>query len=186
MPQIYCCFIQFILFLLYPRSTKFKRGGTLVSLCPSVRLWTESCPLCIVHNTSGIHFIFTHLIDQLQKGCRMLSFVKIWIFGNFLKFAHFTLPYVHTIWMLKVDSASELLLQQLFIIMMIPLDILLNKLSGFGQYCNFVFLANAFNYAFPLCLCGGIKDKVDSFLFQSLRMSGKSICCCILTTLRTD
>ena len=43
---------------------------------PSVRLWTESCPLCIFHNTSQIHFIFTHLINQLQKLCRMLIYIK--------------------------------------------------------------------------------------------------------------
>ena len=43
----------------------------LVSPCPSVRLWTESCPLCIFYNTHRIHFIFTHLIKQLQKVCRV-------------------------------------------------------------------------------------------------------------------
>ena len=40
------------------------------SVCLSVRLfvylsaclWTESCPLCIFHNTRWIHFIFTHRI----------------------------------------------------------------------------------------------------------------------------
>ena len=41
-------------------------GGTLVSACPSVRLWTESCPQRIIHNTCRIHFIFTDLINQLQ------------------------------------------------------------------------------------------------------------------------
>ena len=39
----------------------------------SVRLWTATCPLCIFHNTRQIHFIFTHLINQLQKVCHMLS-----------------------------------------------------------------------------------------------------------------
>ena len=39
--------------------------------CPSVRLWTESCPLCIFKNTHRIHFIFAHLIKQLQKVCRV-------------------------------------------------------------------------------------------------------------------
>ena len=51
-------------------STKLK-GGILVSICPSVRLWTASCPLCIFYNTRWVHFIFTHLIKQLQKVCRM-------------------------------------------------------------------------------------------------------------------
>ena len=56
-----------------PCSTKLK-GDMLVSPCPSVRLWTESCPLCIFYNTCPIHFIFTHLIKQLQKVCRMWTF----------------------------------------------------------------------------------------------------------------
>ena len=45
--------------------------GTLVSFCPSLRLWTESCPLCILYNTRRIHFLFTHLIKQLQRVCHM-------------------------------------------------------------------------------------------------------------------
>ena len=36
---------------------------------PSVRLWTESCQLCNSHNTSWLHFMFTHRIKQLQKVC---------------------------------------------------------------------------------------------------------------------
>ena len=41
------------------------------SVRPSDSLWTESCPLCIIYNTHWIHFIFTHLIKQLQKVCCM-------------------------------------------------------------------------------------------------------------------
>ena len=37
----------------------------------SVRLWTKPCPLCNFHNTSRIHFIFVHVIRQLQKVCRV-------------------------------------------------------------------------------------------------------------------
>ena len=48
------------------------KGGILVWHCPSIRLWTESCPLYIFHNSSRIYFIFTHLINQLQKVCCML------------------------------------------------------------------------------------------------------------------
>ena len=47
------------------------KGDILVSPCPSVRLWTESCPLCIFSNTHQIHIIFAHLIKQLQKVCRV-------------------------------------------------------------------------------------------------------------------
>ena len=50
------------------------------SIRPSVRLWTESCPFCIFHNTRWINFIFIHLIKQLQKVCRGLSFCKILTF----------------------------------------------------------------------------------------------------------
>ena len=31
------------------------------------------CPFCILNNTNRIHFIFAHLIKQLQKVCRLLS-----------------------------------------------------------------------------------------------------------------
>ena len=69
-------------------STKLKAGilvspfpSALLSVCPSIRLfvcpsvclWTELCLLCIFYNTCWIHFIFTHLIKQFQKVCRMLS-----------------------------------------------------------------------------------------------------------------
>ena len=64
-----------------PASTKLIGGYTGITLsvcpsvrpsvCPSVRLWTESCPLCIFKNTHRIHFIFAHLIKQLQKVCRV-------------------------------------------------------------------------------------------------------------------
>ena len=58
-----------------PRSTKLNGvyWYHLVrpSLRPSLRLWTESCPLCIFYNIHRIHFIFTHLIKQLQKVCRV-------------------------------------------------------------------------------------------------------------------
>ena len=56
---------------LYPPLQRSWKGGILVSPCPSVRLWTESCPLCIFNNTHRIHFIFAHLIKQLQKVCRV-------------------------------------------------------------------------------------------------------------------
>ena len=91
-------------FIMPPASTKLK-GGILVSPCLSVPLWTESCPLCIFHNTSQIHFIFAHLINQLHEVCRVLRFLKnfeIWIFGFFFKIVTLPLPSVHVIWMLKL------------------------------------------------------------------------------------
>ena len=54
-------------------STKLKGGytGFTLSVYPSVRLWTESCSLCIFSNTHRILFIFAHLVKQLQKVCRV-------------------------------------------------------------------------------------------------------------------
>ena len=80
-----------------PALTKLK-GGILVSPCPSVRpsvrLWTEPCPLCIFNNTGLVHFLFAHLIKQLHKVCRVLSLFrnsKLWNFCKFFKFVTFTL-----------------------------------------------------------------------------------------------
>ena len=113
MPRIYCCFIHFILFFFFyytptptpPHPQRSWRGvhGFTLPVCPSVRLWAESCPQCIIHNTSIIHFIFTDLNNQLQKVCRVLNFVtnsKIRIFGNFFKISPFTLSLVHVMRML--------------------------------------------------------------------------------------
>ena len=56
-----------------PASTKLKGGysGFTLSICPSVHLWTKSCSLSIFNNTHQIHFIFAHLIKQLQKVCHV-------------------------------------------------------------------------------------------------------------------
>ena len=66
-------------------------GGILVSLRPSVRPSVPCpsripCPLCSFYSSGWIHFIFIHLIKQLQRVCRVLSFLqnfKIWNVGNF-------------------------------------------------------------------------------------------------------
>ena len=54
-----------------PRFNEVERGytGFTLSVCPSVRLWTELCPLCIFNNDHQIHLIFAHHIKQLQKVC---------------------------------------------------------------------------------------------------------------------
>ena len=53
-------------------SWQLRSNSPKTSVCPSVRLWTESCPFCIfVNNTYRIHFIFAHLIKQLKKVCRV-------------------------------------------------------------------------------------------------------------------
>ena len=63
------------LYIFIPRFNEVDRGVywyhlVRLSVRPSVRLWTESCPLCIFNNTHRIHFIFAHLIKQL-KVCRV-------------------------------------------------------------------------------------------------------------------
>ena len=72
--------------------------------CRFVCLWTELRLLCIFHNTSQIHIIYTHLINQLHKMCHVLRFLKnskIRIWGYFFKFVNLTLYRVHVMWMLK-------------------------------------------------------------------------------------
>ena len=54
------------------------------SVCPSVRLWMELCPLSIFNNTRWTHFIFVHLTKQLQKKYGMaccLQDCKIFRYG---------------------------------------------------------------------------------------------------------
>ena len=58
----------------------------LVWPCPSFRsisLWSELYLLCILHNTSRIHFLFTCVINQIQKVCCFWVCLflnsKIWI-----------------------------------------------------------------------------------------------------------
>ena len=41
--------------------------GFTLSVSPSVRLWTESCPLCIFNNTRQIHFILHILSSNFRK-----------------------------------------------------------------------------------------------------------------------
>ena len=76
-------------------------GGILVSLHPSVCSSRIPCPLCSAHSSGWIHFIFVHLIKQLQKVCRVYSCMenfKIWIFGKFFKFVTLTVFFWLGIW----------------------------------------------------------------------------------------
>ena len=79
-----------------PASRKLKgsRAYWFHLVRPSVRLWTQSCLLCIFNNTRRIHFIFAHLIKQLQKVRRiwcLFQISKICNFGKFFKFVALTL-----------------------------------------------------------------------------------------------
>ena len=68
---VFMSFCHFNPIIMPPASTKLKGGytGFTLSVRPSVRVWTESYPLCFFNNTHRIHFIFAHLIKQLQKVC---------------------------------------------------------------------------------------------------------------------
>ena len=79
-------------------------GGILVSLrpslglpvCPSVHPSRIPCLLYSAYTSGWIHFIFLHLIKQLQTVCHVYSFclnLKMWIFGNFFKFVTLTLSF---------------------------------------------------------------------------------------------
>ena len=78
-----------------PCATKLL-GGILLSLhpsvCPSIRPASCMCLLCSTYSSGWLHFIFIHLIKQLQEVCCVWSFLqnfKIWIFGNFLEIFSF-------------------------------------------------------------------------------------------------
>ena len=83
--------------IIIPPTQRSWRGCTGFNLfaCLSVRLWTESCPPCIFPNSRLIHFIFTHLIKQLQKMCSVYFFQnsQIWSFGEFFNFVTLTLSF---------------------------------------------------------------------------------------------
>ena len=76
-------------FIIPPRTTKLLGGytGFTPSVRPSVRPSRIPCPLCSAYSFGWIHFIFIHLVKQLQKVCRVWSFLqnfKIFNFGYFL------------------------------------------------------------------------------------------------------
>ena len=61
----------------YPHFNKVERGIYWFHVvCPSICLWTKSCAHYNFHNTSQIHFIFTHLIKELQTVCLKLVWVN--------------------------------------------------------------------------------------------------------------
>ena len=97
-PSLFCA----TFFIINPISTKLK-GGILVSPCPSVHLWTESCLLCIFNNIHRIHFLFAHLIKQLQKMCHVFQNSTIWNCGKFFKFVTLTLSSFDLGW-IQYDS----------------------------------------------------------------------------------
>ena len=86
--EVYYPFVS-IKLIIPPASTKLK-GGILVSpcpsVCPSVCLWTESCPLCIFNNTHRIHFIWHILSSNFRRcvACKVCIKVKKFIIWQIL------------------------------------------------------------------------------------------------------
>ena len=66
-----------------PASTKLKGGYTP---CPSIRLWTESCPLCIFNNDCRIHFIFPILSSNFRRCAACKAVLKMQQFEIFRLF----------------------------------------------------------------------------------------------------
>ena len=81
--RCYCCCYT-------PTSMKLKGGytGFTLSVCPSVDRIVSALYLH-VNNTCQIHFIFAHLIKQLEMVC--FKILKKWNFGEFFKFVTLTL-----------------------------------------------------------------------------------------------
>ena len=80
--------------IIIPPAQKVVGGYT--GFTPSVRLSIRPsgipCPLCSAYSFGWIHFIFIHLIEQLQKVCRMLRFlqnIKICNLCNFFKICNY-------------------------------------------------------------------------------------------------
>ena len=115
---------------------------------PPVRPWTEWCLFCFFQNTSRIHFIFTHPINQLQKRRRILTDVKNCKlnFRRFLKNCTFRFVLCPCNMNVKVDSFSGILLQQLKILRDDTSRWFTYILSGFSQSWFFLFLAFCFHF----------------------------------------
>ena len=74
---------------LYPPLQRSWKGSILVSPCPSVHLWTESCLLCIFNNTHRIHCTSYQATSEGVLPVMVVS--KFKNFGEFFKFVTLTL-----------------------------------------------------------------------------------------------
>ena len=70
-------------------------GGGHTGFTPSFRLSVRPshipCLLCSTYSFSWIYFIFIHLIKQIQKVCRVWSFMQNLYFWQFFKICNFVL-----------------------------------------------------------------------------------------------
>ena len=98
-----------------PRSTKLKGvywfHFVRLSVRPSARL--SDCGQNGVRSVSSTivarSISYLHIYQPTSEDVSRLlcKSSKIWIFGNFLTFAHLALSCVHVMWMVKVDSSPE-------------------------------------------------------------------------------
>ena len=96
--------------IILPASAKLKEGYTDFSAVhPFIHLLVylrmESCPLCILHNTCWIHFIFMHLINQLLIEC-----CKFYIFLHFFRFVTLILIALFSLRMKEIWYESMVLI----------------------------------------------------------------------------
>ena len=98
----------------YTFTQRSWRVCVLDSPCLSVRLSVcgQNCVHCAFSTvlaalTSYLHILIVH---------RVLWEIKNLNFGNFFKSSPLTLSCVHLMWLLKVDSSSQLLLQQILMV----------------------------------------------------------------------
>ena len=96
--------------------------GFNLSICPSLHMGVELFPLCFFHNTSQISFVFTHLMNQLQKViCKKFHNLNFWqIYWIFLILTLSCV--VHVMWMLNFFHDQKFYCSHCEFSMMIPLD----------------------------------------------------------------
>ena len=144
--MIYLLFGKFVSFcMMQLLGWDWGHIGFTLTVCLSVRL--SVCGQNRVRSVSSAissgSISYLHMLLTYFRRCRVLSCIKnykVWFFGNFFKFARLTLSCVHVMWMLQVDSSSEILLKQLLILHDDASRWFTQQSSGFGQNFNFVFL----------------------------------------------
>ena len=87
-------------------------AGITLSICPSVRLWTESCLLCIFNNSHQIHFIFAHLIKQLKGVSRVMPVSKFKNLKFWLIFEICNFDFVFFLLGIQYDSMVWVIMRQ--------------------------------------------------------------------------
>ena len=111
-------------FLLYPpppppRSTKLK--GVYWFHLARLSVCRQNRVRCVSSTVLAALISYLHSVTSYQKTSEGVSCIEFCDesqnlnFGNFLKFAPFTMSCVHVMWMLNVVSLSESILQQLLI-----------------------------------------------------------------------